>query len=114
MFTLVLRIHQNDLIIDIRSILIHPIAVQHAQVRAAASDALLGQSAVRASRILLVDTLRRGLAVHDTSVHRFLAATPTNASAVNHVALECRSTSTKHEIQKNLRTCLALKPNRRA
>ena len=82
-----LGINENNLKVQVRRVLVDPVAVEHAQIGAAASDASLGQNAVRASGVLLVDTLVGGLTVHDTAVNLFLASTATHARAVHDVAL---------------------------
>lgn len=83
----VARVHQNHLVVLVRRVLVHPVAVQHAQVRAHATHTALGDHTQVASVLQLVDTLVLGLAVHNTLGVGSLASSTADGNAVHHVTL---------------------------
>ena len=83
----VVGVHQNHLVVLVGRVLVHPVAVQHAQVGAHAAHTALGNHAQIASVLQLVDTLVLGLAVHNTLGVGSLASSTADRHAVHHVAL---------------------------
>ncbi len=65
--SLVLRIDEDDFVVLVGAVLIDPVAVEDAQVGAAATDTLFGGSLERALVLELVDTLVDRLAYNTTS-----------------------------------------------
>ena len=108
---LVLRVDENDLVVLVRAVLVDPVAVEDAQVGAAASDTLLSGGLERTLVLELVDTLVGRLAYNNTSAsvlctwmfpfkfflmsltvggtlgRRPLPSTPSDANTVDNVAL---------------------------
>ena len=66
---LVLRVYQDDLEVLVRAVLVDPVAVEDAEVGAAAADTLLGGGLERALVLELVDTLVGGLAWRNVLVY---------------------------------------------
>lgn len=84
---LVLWVDEDDLVVLVGAVLVDPVAVQDAQVGAAAADTLLSGGLERALVLELVDTLVGGLAVGGTLWCGSLAATTANTHAVDDIAL---------------------------
>lgn len=84
---LVVRVHADHLKVLVHTVLVHPVRVQHTQVRRLAANTLLSQHTERALRLQVVDTLADGLTVRGTLRHRLLAVAATDTHAVNDVAL---------------------------
>merc|ERR1719201_927350 len=81
-------VHKDDLEVLVHAVHGHPVRVEHAQVAAAAANALLSEVLQVARALELVDgTGAAGLAPHGTLVHRPLAGTAAHAHAVDHEAL---------------------------
>ena len=79
-------VHQDDLIVLVGGVLVDPVRVQHAQVGAAAADALLRHGA-QVAHGRDEDALVLGLAVHDALGDGLLAAATAHGDAVDHEAL---------------------------
>lgn len=84
---LVLGVHEDDLVVLVRGVLVDPVRVEDAQVAAAAADTLLGRRSQGALVLQLVDSLVRRLAVGGTLPRRPLPAAPPDADAVDDIAL---------------------------
>lgn len=84
---LVLRVNRDDLEVLVHTILVDPVRVQDAQVRALATHTLLSSGAQRTLVLEVVNTLANRLAVGGTLGHGLLAVTTTNADTVDNVAL---------------------------
>jgi hypothetical protein len=84
---LVLGVDKDDLEVLVGGVLVDPVGVEDAQVGAAAADTLLSGSLERALVLELVHTLVGGLAIGGTLGNGPLAATTTDADAVDNVAL---------------------------
>jgi len=85
--SVVLRIDQDDLVVLVGQVLVHPVGVQHTEVAALASHTLLSDGAEVAGRLLLVDTLVLGLSIHDTLAVGPLASTTADGNTVDNKAL---------------------------
>jgi hypothetical protein len=84
---LVHGVDQDDLVVLVGAVLVDPVAVEDAQVGAAAADTLLGGGLEGALVLELVHTLVGGLAVGGALGDGPLAATAADAHAVDDVAL---------------------------
>lgn len=80
-------VDEDDLEVLVGRVLVNPVRVKDTEVAAAAADLLLGNGAVGALVLQLVNTLVRGLAVGGTLVRVALAATAADTAAVDDVAL---------------------------
>ena len=85
--SLVFRIDHDDLVVLESSVLVNPVAVQHAKVVATTADTLFGNSLERTGRLELVDSLGSGLANDLTLANLALATTTANANAVDDKSL---------------------------
>ena len=84
---LVLRVNGDDLKVLVHTVLVDPVRVEDAQVRALAAHTLLGGGTQRALVLEVVDTLAHGLAVGGTLGHGLLAVTTAHTDAVDNVTL---------------------------
>ena len=85
--SLVVGVHQDDLVVLVHTILVNPIRVEHPQVSTPPSNTLLGGTPQAALVLEVVDTLADGLAVGGTLGDGLLAVTPADTDAVDDVAL---------------------------
>ena len=83
----VARVHQNHLVVLVRRVLVHPVAVQHTQVLAHTAHTALSDRTQIARVLQSVDTLVLGLSVHNTLGIGSLASSTTNSHTVHNVAL---------------------------
>ena len=81
------RVDENDLEVFVRRVLVHPVAVEHAEVAADAADALFCERAKVAGELQLRDTLVLRLTEDDALPVRALAAAAAHCCHVDHVAL---------------------------
>lgn len=80
-------VNEDDLVVLVGGILVHPVRVKDTEVAAGTASALLGNAAKVADELELVDTVVLGLAPNNTLVVRALAATTANSHTVDDVAL---------------------------
>lgn len=81
------RVHQDNLVIFVSGILVHPVRVQHAKISTDTSHSLF-RDALKISRELdLVDTLVLGFAVDNAFVVGALSAASANSDTVADVSL---------------------------
>lgn len=85
--SLVLRVDEDNLEVLVGRVLVNPVGVEDTEVGTSATDTLLGGGLERTLVLQLADTLVGGLAVCDTLGYGSLAATTTNADAVDDEAL---------------------------
>ena len=83
----VVGIHQDHLVVLVGSVLVHPVAVQHTQVRAHTAHTALGNRLKIAGVLQLVNTLVLGLSVHNSLRIRSLASSTANSHTVHDVTL---------------------------
>ena len=81
------RIDQNDLEVLVGGILIHPVAVQHTQVLADATNTALSNRAEIALVLQSDNTLVLGLSIHNTLGIGSLASSTADSNTINNVAL---------------------------
>ena len=81
------RVHKDDLVVLVGGILVHPVAVQHAQVLADATNTALGNRAEVALVLQSDNTLVLGLSVHNTLRIGSLASSTADSNAINDVTL---------------------------
>ena len=81
------RVHKDDLVVLVGGILVHPVAVQHAQVLADATNTALGNRAEVALVLQSDNTLVLGLSVHNTLRVGSLASSTADSNAINDVTL---------------------------
>ena len=84
---LVLGVHQDDLVILVRRVLVHPVRVQHAKASQLATGTLFCLCLQVAHPLELVDPLILGLPVHDALGVGALAPSPSNGDTVDDEAL---------------------------
>lgn len=80
-------VDENDLVVFVDTILVHPVAVQDSQISASTSNSLLCDAAQAALELEVVDTLANGLAVCRTLGDGLFAVATTDTDAVDDVAL---------------------------
>jgi len=80
-------VDENNLVVFINTILVHPVRVQHPQVATTTPYALL-RSASQATLVFeVIDTLTHGLAVGSTLRHWLLPVTPAYPDAIDDITL---------------------------
>jgi len=85
--SLVLRVNEDDLVVFVGAVLVDPVAVEHSQVGAAATDTLLSGGCEGTLVFEGVYTLVGGFAEGGTLGHRLLAATTAHTNAVDDISL---------------------------
>jgi len=84
---LVLRINEDDFVVLVGRVLVHPVRVENSQIRTAAADTLLCGSAEGPLILQLIDTLVGGFTICSSLRRRPFASTATNADSVDHITL---------------------------
>lgn len=84
---LVVRIHQDHLVILVHTILIHPVRVQHPQITASFSYSLFGGAPEASLELEVVDTLTDGFTIGGTLGNVFLAVSTAHSDTVDDVPL---------------------------
>ena len=84
-----IRINQDDLVVFISSILIHPVGVKHTKISTNTSHSLFRDALKVSGELDLVDTLVLRLAIDNAFVVWALSATSANSDAVADVSLLC-------------------------
>ena len=85
--SLVLGVDQDDLVVLVSRVLVHPVGVQDAQVGAATANTLFSSCTQRSLVLELVDTLGSGLTIDLALGNGSLTTTTTDADSVDHVSL---------------------------
>lgn len=86
-YRLVIRIDENNLVVLVDAVLVHPVRVQHTEVTASSPNSLLSYASETALELEVVDTLANRLAVGRTLGDGLLAVTTADADTVDNVAL---------------------------
>ena len=84
---LVVGVNEDDFEELEGSVLANPVRVEDSKVSATSANSLLSHSAVRSSRLELVDTLVDGLSVDNTLADWSLTASTSDSNSVNDVSL---------------------------
>jgi len=85
--SLVAGVNENDLVVFVDTVLVHPVRVEHTKVTAPPANTLLRHAPQTTLRLEVVNTLADGLAVGRTLGDVFLAVTPPHTYTVDDVAL---------------------------
>ena len=80
-------VDQDNLVVLVHTVLVHPVRVQHPQIAASLSYTLLGGAPQATLELEVVDTLANGFTEGGTLGDGLLAATTADADAVDNVAL---------------------------
>jgi hypothetical protein len=84
---IVVRINKNNFIILEGSILVHPVAVEHTEVGANATNTALSNSTEVTTVLQLVNTLVLGLTINNTLRIRSFTSTTANSNTVHNITL---------------------------
>lgn len=85
--SLVVGVHQDDLVVLVHTVLVHPVRVEHPQVTTPSTDTLLRRASQSTLVLQLVHTLVDGLSEGGTLVDGLFPSTPTNTDTVHDVTL---------------------------
>jgi len=83
----VVRIHKDNFVVLVNTVLVHPVRVQDSQVSTASSNTFLGGTPETALGLQVVDTLADRFAVGSTLWHWLFTVTAADADTVDHIAL---------------------------
>ena len=81
------RVHENHIVVLVGTVLVHPVRVQHSQVRASLADSVFGHGLQVSGELKLVDTVVLGLSEHNASRVRSLSASSSHSASVHNVTL---------------------------
>jgi len=83
----VIRVHQNNLVIFVDSILVDPIRIQHSQISTPPTNSFFGNTPETTLRLEVVHTLAHGFTVCSTLWNVLFAVTPPYADTVDDISL---------------------------